>query len=31
MWYVYISESLNFPEQDYVGMTADLKRAVAKT
>jgi putative endonuclease len=26
MWYVYIIRSLNFPEQEYIGATADLKR-----
>ena len=26
MWYVYILRSLNFPEQEYIGATADLKR-----
>ena len=26
MWYVYIIRSINFPEQEYIGATADLKR-----
>ena len=26
MWYVYIIRSINFPKQEYVGATADLKR-----
>ena len=26
MWYVYIIRSLNFPDQEYIGATADLKR-----
>jgi putative endonuclease len=26
MWYVYIIRSINFPDQEYVGATADLKR-----
>src|ERR1700683_1157459 len=26
MWYVYILRSINFPKQEYVGTTADLKR-----
>jgi putative endonuclease len=26
MWYVYILRSINFPEQEYIGATADLKR-----
>jgi putative endonuclease len=26
MWYVYIIRSLSFPEQEYIGATADLKR-----
>jgi len=26
MWYVHILRSINFPEQEYVGATADLKR-----
>ena len=26
MWYVYIIRSVDFPEQEYIGATADLKR-----
>ena len=26
MWYVYILRSIEFPEQEYVGATEDLKR-----
>ena len=26
MWHVYILRSLNFPEQEYIGVTTDLKR-----
>src|SRR5579859_4904220 len=26
MWYVYIIRSVNFPDQEYIGATADLKR-----
>jgi putative endonuclease len=26
MWYGYIIRSINFPEQEYIGATADLKR-----
>ena len=26
MWYVYILRSINIPEQEYIGATADLKR-----
>ena len=26
MWYVYILRSINFPKQEYIGATADLKR-----
>ena len=26
MWYVYIIRSINFPDQEYTGATADLKR-----
>jgi putative endonuclease len=26
MWYVYILRSVSFPEQEYIGATADLKR-----
>jgi putative endonuclease len=26
MWYVYIIRSIDFPQQEYVGATADLKR-----
>src|SRR6202171_2975266 len=28
MWCVYIIRSINFPEQEYVGATADLKRRI---
>ena len=28
MWYVYIIRSINFPDQEYVGATEDLKRRV---
>ena len=28
MWYVYIIRSTNFPEQEYIGATADLKRRI---
>ena len=30
MWYVYIIRSANFPGQEYVGATADLKRRLPK-
>jgi len=26
MWYVYIIRSINFPEQEYIGATSNLKR-----
>ena len=26
MWYVYILRSIDFPEQEYIGATSDLKR-----
>lgn len=26
MWYVYITRSIEFPEQEYIGATEDLKR-----
>jgi predicted GIY-YIG superfamily endonuclease len=26
MWYVYIIRSINFPKQEYIGATSDLKR-----
>src|ERR1700692_4168656 len=26
MWYVYIIRSINFPEQEYIGATSDLKQ-----
>src|SRR3954454_20285090 len=26
MWYVYIIRSVGFPEEEYIGATADLKR-----
>jgi putative endonuclease len=29
MWYVYIIRSVTFPEQEYTGATADLKRRIA--
>jgi len=28
MWYVYIIRSINFPEQEYVGATADLRQRI---
>ena len=28
MWYVYILRSIEFPDQEYTGATADLKRRV---
>jgi hypothetical protein len=28
MWYVYIIRSITFPEQEYTGATADLKRRI---
>ena len=28
MWYVYIIRSVTFPDQDYIGATADLKRRI---
>ena len=30
MWYVYIIRSENFPEQEYVGATADLTRRLSE-
>jgi predicted GIY-YIG superfamily endonuclease len=29
VWYVYILRSRNFPDQEYTGATADLKKRVA--
>jgi predicted GIY-YIG superfamily endonuclease len=29
MWYVYIIRSTSFPDQDYTGATADLKRRLS--
>jgi putative endonuclease len=29
MWYVYIIRSVDFPEQEYIGATADLKRRIS--
>ena len=29
MWYVYIIRSVDFPEQEYTGATADLKRRMS--
>jgi predicted GIY-YIG superfamily endonuclease len=29
MWYVYVLRSVDFPEQEYTGCTADLKRRLA--
>ena len=26
MWYVYITRSIEFPDQEYIGATEDLKR-----
>ena len=28
MWYVYIIRSINFPEQEYTGVTSDLRQRV---
>lgn len=28
MWYVYILRSIEFPDQEYVGATEDLKRRI---
>ena len=28
MWYVYILRSTEFPDQEYVGVTEDLKRRI---
>ncbi len=28
MWYVYIIRSISFPEQEYTGATADLKKRI---
>lgn len=29
MWYVYIIKSLSFPQQEYIGASADLKQRLA--
>jgi putative endonuclease len=29
MWYVYILRSVNFPDQEYTGATADLKQRLS--
>jgi predicted GIY-YIG superfamily endonuclease len=29
MWYVYILQSADFPDQQYTGSTSDLKRRLA--
>ena len=29
MWYTYIIRSINFPEREYTGATADLKQRMA--
>lgn len=29
MWYVYIIRSVTFPEQEYVGASADLRQRIA--
>ncbi|WP_064707530.1 GIY-YIG nuclease family protein [Rhizobium bangladeshense] len=29
MWYVYILRSVNFPDQEYTGSTADLKQRLS--
>ena len=28
MWYVYIIRSINFPDQEYMGASADLKQRI---
>lgn len=30
MWYVYIIRSINFPDQEYIGATEDLKRRLTE-
>jgi putative endonuclease len=30
MWYVYIIRSINFPDQEYTGATADLRRRIVE-
>jgi hypothetical protein len=30
VWYVYIIRSIDFPEQEYIGATADLKRRLSE-
>lgn len=30
MWYVYIIRSINFPNQEYTGATADLRKRIAE-
>jgi putative endonuclease len=30
MWYAYIIRSIDFPEQEYVGATRDLKRRISE-
>ena len=31
MWYVYIIRSIEFPDQEYIGATEDLKRRFPST
>ena len=30
MWYVYIIRSVDTPKQEYIGMTADLRRRITE-
>jgi len=30
MWYVYILRSIPFPDQEYIGATADLRQRIAE-
>ena len=30
MWYVYILQSLSSPDEDYTGLTADLRRRLSE-
>ena len=30
MWYVYIIRSIQFPGQEYIGATADLRKRIAE-
>jgi len=31
MWYVYIIRSIDFPDREYIGATANLKQRITRS